>query len=243
MAAPGKRAKRASPRPAKPGKRAQNKERTRKQILRAALELFSKRGFFRTTTKQISNKAKIAEGTLFNYFKTKEDLALYFFEQELADLVDWYRNQRKLHDAPLAEKLFAIIHRHLERITPYEDFIGAVYLRALQPVSKLSLLSLEAHELNVRYLRFIQEVLREAEEEGEIPKVGDFGAYAFGLFHLAIITYWLQDSSPAKENTLALLDRSLKVANTILRRGTWDWSIDRKGKLAEASGLASSGSR
>src|SRR4030095_1581823 len=107
---------------AAPGKRAQNKERTKREILRAALELFSKKGFFRTTTKQISDKAGIAEGTLFNYFKTKEDLALYFFEQELAALVEWYRDQKALHEASLAEKLFAVIHRHLERISPYEEF-------------------------------------------------------------------------------------------------------------------------
>src|SRR5688572_12771565 len=223
MKAQQKRLKPVSPRTASPGKRARNKERTKKEILRAALDLFSKKGFFRTTTKQISTNARIAEGTLFNYFKTKEDLALYFFEQELAGLTDWYRNQARLQRSPLPEKLFAIIHRHLERISPYEEFIGAVYLRALQPVSKLNLLSLETQELNVRYLRFIQEVLREAEEEGEIPKVGDFGAYAFGLFHLAIISYWLQDSSPGKENTLALLDRSLKVANSVLRKASWEW--------------------
>ena len=221
MATRQRTATRRSPKAA--GKRAENKERTKKEILRAALELFSKKGFFQTTTKQISTKAKIAEGTLFNYFKTKEDLALYFFEQEMAGLTEWYRSQTKLQRRSLAEKLFAIIHRHLERISPYEEFIGAVYLRALQPVSRLNLLSLETQELNVRYLRFIQEVLREAEEEGEIPNVGDFGAYAFGLFHLAIISYWLQDVSPGKENTLALLDRSLKVANSVLRKGTWEW--------------------
>ena len=219
------RQKKQKPRSAKAvssGKRAQNKERTKKEILRAALELFSKKGFFRTTTKQISDRAGIAEGTLFNYFKTKEDLALYFFEQEVGGLIDWYRSQ-KLQRSSLAEKLFAIIHRHLERIGPYEEFIGAVYLRALQPVSRLNPLSLETQELNLRYLRFIQDVLREAEEDEEIPKLGDFGAYAFGLFHLAIISYWLQDVSPGKENTLALLDRSLKVGNSILRRGTWEW--------------------
>lgn len=215
------KAKRAHRTP--PGKRARNKERTKKEILKAALELFSRKGFFRTTTKQISDRAGIAEGTLFNYFKTKEDLALYFFEQEVAGLIDWYRGQAKLRRNSLPERLFAIIHRHLDRITPYEEFIGAVYLRALQPVSRLNPLSLETQELNLRYLRFLQQVLREAEEEGEIPKLGDFGAYAFGLFHLAIITYWLQDSSPGKENTLALLDRSLKVGNTILRKGTWEW--------------------
>src|SRR5918999_1033743 len=134
MTTPRKKTRR-SPKTARAGKRAQNKERTRKQILRAALELFSKKGFFRTTTKQISDRAKIAEGTLFNYFKTKEDLALYFFEEELAGLIDWYQDQTKLRKDPLPEKLFAIIHRHLERMAPYEDFIGAVYLRALQPVS------------------------------------------------------------------------------------------------------------
>jgi AcrR family transcriptional regulator len=208
---------------AAPGKRAQNKERTKREILRAALELFSKKGFFRTTTKQISDKAGIAEGTLFNYFKTKEDLALYFFEQELAALVEWYRDQKALHEASLAEKLFAVIHRHLERISPYEEFIEAVYLRALQPVSKLNLLSLETQELNVRYLRFIQQILRDAEENDEIPELGDFGAYAFGLFHLAIISYWLQDGSRGKEKTLALLDRSLNLANSILRKGAWEW--------------------
>jgi AcrR family transcriptional regulator len=206
----------------RPGRRAGNKERTRRKILRAALELFSKRGFFKTTTKQISDRAKIAEGTLFNYFKTKEDLALYFFEQGLAGLIEWYRNQKALREASLPEKLFAIIHRHFECISPCEEFIGAVYLRALQPVSKLSPLSLDAQEFNLCYLRFIQQILQEAEETGEIPKLGDFGAYAFGIFHLAMISYWLQDGSPGKENTLALLDRSLKLTS-VLKKGAWDW--------------------
>lgn len=205
------------------GRRAENKEKTKRKILDAALRLFSRHGFFETTTRQISREAKIAEGTLFNYFKTKEDLALYFFQQELAALVEWHRGQKRLAKAPLPEKLFALIHRHLERISPYEDFIGAVYLRSLQPVSKLSLLSLETQELNLRYLRFIQELLKEAEQRGEVPALGEFGVYAIGLFQLAVITYWLQDTSPGKEKTLALLDRSLKVGSSILKKGGWDW--------------------
>jgi AcrR family transcriptional regulator len=208
--------------PKKPGKRAENKEKTRREILRAALELFSKRGFFKTTTKQISDKAKIAEGTLFNYFKTKEDLAIYFFERVLAEMMEWYHEQKKLQGAPLAEKLFAIIHHHLEQIGPYEEFIGAVYFRAMQPISRLSPLRLETQELNLRYLRFIQQILNEAEENGEIPRMGDLGAYAFGVFHVAIISYWLQDGSPGKEMTLALLDRTLKFMS-ILKKARWDW--------------------
>jgi AcrR family transcriptional regulator len=55
------------------GKRLENKEKTRKAILRAALQLFAEKGFYQTTTKAIARKAGIAEGTLFNYFETKED--------------------------------------------------------------------------------------------------------------------------------------------------------------------------
>jgi AcrR family transcriptional regulator len=207
----------------RPGKRDASKEKTRQAILRAALELFAKKGFHRTTTKVISQKAKIAEGTLFNYFRTKEDLALYFFDQELLGLMEWYDRTTAARRAPLPEKLFAIVHRLLERIGPYEDFIGAVYLRALQPTSKLSPLSLPSQEQHLRYLSFIREILAEAEAEGEIPRLGDIGAYAFGIFHIAMITYWLQDRSPGKEETLALLDRCLQLGTRLLKKGGWDW--------------------
>src|SRR6266700_3989599 len=96
------------------GKRAKNKEHTKRAILRAALVLFAEKGFCRTTTKAISRKAGIAEGTLFNYFETKEDLALYFFEQELAGIIEWYQRDKRVQKAGLPEKLFAIIHRLLE---------------------------------------------------------------------------------------------------------------------------------
>ena len=124
------------------GKRKENKEKTRRAILAAALKLFSEKGFYRTTTREIARKAGIAEGTLFNYFETKEDLALYFFEEEQAEIIEWYNHDRAIQRAALTEKLFAIIQRMLDRLAPYEEFIGAVYLRALTPASKLSMWSL-----------------------------------------------------------------------------------------------------
>src|SRR6267154_6382391 len=100
------------PKPAKRPKREEKKESTRQAILRAALALFADKGFYTTTTKAISRRAKIAEGTLFNYFQTKEDLALYFFEQELVQIIHWYEQDKRARNAPLPEKLFAII-QHL----------------------------------------------------------------------------------------------------------------------------------
>jgi len=205
------------------GKREKNKERTKERILAAALELFREKGLEGTTTKEVSKKAGIAEGTLFNYFKTKEDLALYFFQKETENLITWFRADSRLQKAPLPEKLFAIIHRQLEYLEPYEDFIGAVFCRSLQPTSILSPLSFQSQEMRLKYLRFIREILAEAEEKREIPRLGDLGAYAVGLFYLGIVTHWLQDTSRGKQKTLALLDRALNLGTQVLKKGSWEW--------------------
>ena len=206
-----------------PGKRQKNKERTKERILEAALHLFREKGLEATTTKEISKRAGIAEGTLFNYFKTKEDLALYFFQKETEHLIQWFRSETRLQKGPLPEKLFAILHRQLEYIEPYEDFIGAVFCRSLQPTSTLSPLSFESQELRLKYLRFIRGVLAEAESRREIPRVGDLGAYAVGLFYLGIVAHWLQDRSRGKQKTLALLDRALTFGTQVLKKGAWEW--------------------
>jgi len=44
------------------------------QILDAAALLFARRGFHRTTTREIAEAAEVAEGTLYNYFSNKDDL-------------------------------------------------------------------------------------------------------------------------------------------------------------------------
>jgi AcrR family transcriptional regulator len=218
-----RKTRRSRPRPPSPGKREKNKEQTRGRILSAALRLFRAKGLERTTTKEISRESGIAEGTLFNYFKTKEDLALYFFQKETENLIRWFNGDARLQKAPLAEQLFAIIHRQLEYLEPYEDFIGAVFCRSLQPSSSLSPLSFESQELRLKYLRFIRELLQAAEDRGEIPHLGALGAYAVGLFYLGMVTYWLQDFSRGKQKTLALLDRALNIGTRVLQKGGWEW--------------------
>ena len=115
------------------GRRAQNKQAIRDRILKAALGLFQTKGFDSTTTKAIARKAKIAEGTVFNYFKTKEDIALFFFEQEVDHVIAAVRNNPRLRKAPLEEKLFSLVHSQLEYLAPYERFIGAALIHALNP--------------------------------------------------------------------------------------------------------------
>ena len=203
------------------GRRAQNKEAIRKRIVSAALDLFQKKGFEATTTREIARKAKIAEGTVFNYFRTKEDIALYFFEQEVDHAIAAVRGNRRLRKAPLEEKLFTLVHSQLEFLAPYERFIGAAFLEALKPASPLGVFSHRAQELRHRYVGFVQELFEESFPKSFPSPLTWIAPQAFWIYYLGALLYWLNDSSPGKQNTLAFLDRSLSIGISVLKQGKW----------------------
>lgn len=62
-----------------------------KKIQSAALKLFIKKGITGTTTKEIAKKAGVAEGTIYNYFENKGDLAYKLFVRHM----DRFRNVLK----------------------------------------------------------------------------------------------------------------------------------------------------
>ena len=212
-----RRGARKTARPAAPGRRARNKEATRRRIVTAALQLFESKGFEATTTKQIAHRAKVAEGTVFNYFETKEDIALLFFEQEVDHAIATVRTDTRLRKSPLEEKLFALIVAQIEYLAPYERFIGAAFVRALRPTSRLAF-SAQALALRARYLSFVQELIDES-----LPRKGIEASWiapqAFWIFYIGALLYWLHDLSPGKQDTLAFIDRSLKLGAAILRKG------------------------
>jgi AcrR family transcriptional regulator len=201
------------------GRRATQKEAARRRIVNAALDLFQSKGFEATTTRQIARRARLAEGTIFNYFETKEDIALYFMELEVDHAIATVRGNPRLRKATLDEKLFALVEAQLEFLAPYQTFIGAAFVHALRPTSKLGF-SVQALDLRNRYLAFVQELV---DESAGVPKgtaIAWVAPIAFWIFYLGVLLYWLNDDSAGKQNTLALLDRSLKFGVALLRKGS-----------------------
>ncbi len=60
----------------------QHKDR-RQDILRAAMELFAKKGFRGTTTRDLAAQADVNEAIIFRYFKTKEELYRAILEEKM----------------------------------------------------------------------------------------------------------------------------------------------------------------
>jgi AcrR family transcriptional regulator len=197
--------------------RAASKQAIRERIVKAALSLFQTKGFDATTTKAIARKAGIAEGTVFNYFKSKDDIALHFFEQEVDQAMAAVRDNPRLKKAPLEEKLFTLVHSQLEYLAPYERFIGSALIHALKPSSPLGPFSHRAMELRHRYLRFVEELIEESLPKKKNP-LGFLGPEVFWIYYMGALLYWLYDSSEGKQNTLAFLDRSLSMGAAMLRQ-------------------------
>ena len=198
------------------GLRERKKASTKARIVDAALALFQTRGFEQTTTRAIARRARVAEGTVFNYFPTKEDIALHFFEREVDNAIASVRANRRLRRAPLAEKLFALVQSQLEFLAPHERFIGAAFVQALRPGSKLGPLSPPAQQLQYRYLAFVQELVDDAVRRREIAASGWWTPHVFWIYYLGVLLYWLHDTSAGKQQTLAFLDRSLKIGVAVL---------------------------
>jgi len=201
------------------GKRAQNKEAIRKRIVKSALTLFQIKGFDTTTTKAIARKAGIAEGTVFNYFRSKEDIALSFFEEEVDHAIAAVRDNPRLRKAPLEEKLFSLVHSQLEYLAPYERFIGAALIHALNPASHLGPFSHRAQQLRHRYLAFVTELVEESSPKQQHGALSWLIPEAFWIYYLGVLLFWLYDSSEDKEHTVAFLDRSLHVGVAFLKNG------------------------
>src|SRR2546429_6019631 len=201
------------------GRRAQNKAAIRKRIVTSALSLFQTKGFDATTTKAIARKAGIAEGTVFNYFRTKEDIALHFFEQEVDQAIASVRDNPRLRKAHLEDKLFALVHSQLEILAPYEKFIGAAFIHALKPASPLGIFSHRAQELRHRYVGFVQELMEQSLPRQKQNPLAFLAPDVFWIYYLGALLYWLHDSSPDKQNTLAFLDRSLSIGVSVLKQG------------------------
>jgi len=66
------------------GRRARRKAELRERILRAALEIIARQGFFATTVEQITEAADVGKGTFFNYFPSKEHVLSGFGQMQLA---------------------------------------------------------------------------------------------------------------------------------------------------------------
>ncbi len=87
----------------------------REAILRAAIKVFARNGYFNSKVSDIASEAGIADGTVYLYFKSKEEVLHSVFDKAMEDFISEAR--REIADiANPMERLKKIARLHLEKL-------------------------------------------------------------------------------------------------------------------------------
>ena len=92
----------------------------REAILRAATRVFAHNGYFNSKVADIAREAGVADGTVYLYFKSKEEILHSIFDRSVDDALAAARKQIELISDP-REKLRRIALLHLERLGADRD--------------------------------------------------------------------------------------------------------------------------
>ena len=92
----------------------------RTAILRAAARVFARNGYFNSKVADIARAADVADGTVYLYFKSKEEILHSIFDQNMAEAIGAARSLIEKIGDP-REKLRRIASLHLERLGADRD--------------------------------------------------------------------------------------------------------------------------
>lgn len=121
--------------------------RRRRQIVDAAVELFVKKGFHKTTTREIAKAAGFSIGTLYEYVTSKEDV-LYLVCQAIHQEMEGHLKKRLRRGVNSARDLRAAIGSYITVCDQMSDHILLIYqeTKSLPPASRRFVLD---HEMRI----------------------------------------------------------------------------------------------
>jgi len=137
---------------------------TRQRLIRAALELFTTRGYYDTTTAQIAKKAGIAEGTIYRHFASKQQLLneLYRAAQRWAARVV-QEAARNPQGGTARAQLTAVANGLVEGAA---NEAAIVKLGLLEPLA--ALLDDESHRTEREFRSALERIVAEGKAQGTV---------------------------------------------------------------------------
>ena len=203
---------------------AETKAATRETILRTARRLFAEKGYDATRTRDIAHAARIASGTLFNYFPTKEAIVACLAceamgetiraegdaaaaagraDEDVGDTADTADRKSQT----LEEDLFALIAAGLRKLKPLRKHLPALLETSLSPLVAAASPQDGSASLRVAHL---EAVARLAARHG-IDHLSATALQLYWTLYTGVLVFWANDRSSRQEDTLALIDESLNM--------------------------------
>lgn len=136
----------------------EEQQRRRKEIFDASLHVILEKGFTETSMREIARAADVGKSTLYDYFKSKEEVLISYFEEEL-DTITTRAQEIVQQDLGVTEKLKNIMLMHMRYLVENKHTFLKLSVEAQR-------LSLESQEQIQAKRHAYQDMLRTIIEEG-----------------------------------------------------------------------------
>ncbi|MFK7691822.1 TetR/AcrR family transcriptional regulator [Paenibacillus sp. HJGM_3] len=163
-------------------------------ILDAALKVFAESGFHRSQVSRIAKAAGVADGTIYLYFRSKEELLVSVLRSRLTELVEKCRRHVMDMDHPM-DALRALCTIHYSELESNRDLAKVTQIELRQ--SNLELRR-EIGQAVKPYFRLIEDVLRRGVEQRLFRSDLDIRLTRHLLFGAMdeVVTSWLLSERP-----------------------------------------------
>ncbi len=164
------------------------KEEKRRKIIEAAIKIFAENGYFNSRVSEIAKQAGVADGTIYIYFKSKEELLSAIFDEALNVFVEESRKTLEGITDPI-EKLKKIVCLHLKHLGSNRDLAMVFQIEFRHNIVFMERLT---KTKLADYFKIFEEVIKEGQEKGLFKDLNPrfCAKYIFGVID-EMVTSWL----------------------------------------------------
>jgi len=202
------------------------KDETKHQkIIQAAAKVFAEKGFYNSRVSEIAKEANVADGTIYLYFKNKDDILISLFEEEFGRIVENIRKELTREINALDKiRRFAFAHLSIVSDTPHLAEVLGVEVRQSGKFMKEYI-----NRPFMEYLNLIRSIFVEGQESGLIRKDLTPGVMKRALFGALdeMGRYWILSSRKkhnVEEAARQISEVFIRGVMTEEARNTFPWS-------------------
>jgi AcrR family transcriptional regulator len=153
---------------------------TKDKIYDEAVKIFAKDGFEKTTVDNIAAKSKLAKGTIYYYFKSKDDIFLEMIDNGISKFNKAIEEKLKDLKNP-KDKMENLLEVQLDYYEKYKDFYKVLFSEfwRLEPKWKKQI-----DKIREGYFSMIKRIIEEGKKDGCFRKDVDSSSAALSIFSL-----------------------------------------------------------
>ena len=132
------------------------------RIIDAAVKTFARKGFFNSKVSEIAREAQVADGTIYLYFKNKDDILISLFEEKMDIIIRRVKATLEKESNPVT-KLKCFIGLHINLVEENRNLAEVIQVELRQ--SNKFMREYKGSKF-LDYLNIISSVIREGQEQG-----------------------------------------------------------------------------